>query len=59
MAGKITEQELHDQLRQKIDDATTHLADNTKHVTQSEKDAWNATQAKANDFEILYWMGAI
>jgi hypothetical protein len=38
---------------------TSHLADTTKHVTQSEKDAWNAAQAKANDLEILYWMGAM
>jgi hypothetical protein len=36
-----------------------HSADTTKHVTQAEKDAWNATQSKANDLEILYWMGAI
>jgi len=34
----------------------THSADTTKHVTQVEKDAWNAAQAKVNDLEILYWM---
>ncbi|MCL6615561.1 MAG: phage tail protein [Anoxybacillus ayderensis] len=41
------------------DKVNEHSADTTKHVTQTEKDAWNATQAKANDIEILYWMGAM
>jgi len=43
--GAVSEQEF-----------ATHLADTTKHVTQVEKDAWNAAQAKVNDLEILYWM---
>jgi hypothetical protein len=41
------------------EDFVAHTADTTKHVTQAEKDAWNAAQAKVNDLEILYWMGAI
>jgi len=41
----------------KVDAAiAAHSADTTKHVTQVEKDAWNAAQAKVNDLEILYWM---
>jgi hypothetical protein len=41
------------------DSFASHLADNTKHITSEERTAWNAAQAKANDIEILYWMGAI
>ncbi|OLN21843.1 hypothetical protein BTO30_12540 [Domibacillus antri] len=37
----------------------THLSDTVSHVTQVDKDKWNAASPKSNDLEILYWMGAI
>ena len=41
------------------EDFDAHLVDTTSHITASERTAWNATQAKANDLEILYWMGVM
>ncbi|WP_240371682.1 hypothetical protein [Anoxybacteroides rupiense] len=37
----------------------SHSADTVKHITAAERAVWNEAQAKVNDLEILYWMGAI
>lgn len=36
-----------------------HQADDVKHITAEERAKWNGFQAKLNDQEIMYWMGAM
>lgn len=36
-----------------------HQADNVSHITSAERAKWNGADSKAQDLEILYWMGAI
>jgi len=36
-----------------------HSADTVSHITSAERAKWNGADSKAQDLEILYWMGAI
>lgn len=36
-----------------------HSADDVSHITSAERTKWNGADSKAQDLEILYWMGAI
>ncbi|RDE19259.1 phage tail protein [Parageobacillus thermoglucosidasius] len=36
-----------------------HQADTVSHITSAERAKWNGADSKAQDLEILYWMGAI
>jgi hypothetical protein len=36
-----------------------HLADTVSHITSAERAKWNGADSKAQDLEILYWMGAV
>jgi hypothetical protein len=44
----------------KVDAAiAAHSADTVSHITSAEREKWNGADSKAQDLEILYWMGAI
>ncbi|OLN21391.1 hypothetical protein BTO30_14825, partial [Domibacillus antri] len=40
-------------------EVTTHKSDTVSHVTQVDKEKWNAASPKSHDLEIRYWMWTI
>ncbi len=46
-------------VKQVNDAVVAHSADNAAHITSAERTKWNRADSKAQDLEILYWMGAM